>query len=254
MFRAYGGDAEQIHEQTLTMINTLRPQPARPWPGSPPCVPGTAPRVVAGIQFPGVVGLAAGMDKNGIGLRAWGSLGFGHAELGTVTAQPQPGNERPRLFRLPDSEAVINRMGFNNLGARALADRLAAAGVARGNQAAGIPLGISIGKTKIIPLAEAAEDYLTSLRVLAPYADYLAINVSSPNTPGLRSLQDADTLRELIKVLVGEAWRLAAGRNPVPIFVKLAPDLDRRRPGAGAGGLHRRRRRGHHRHQHHPGA
>jgi dihydroorotate dehydrogenase len=165
------------------------------------------------------------MDKNGIGVRAWGSLGFGHAELGTVTARPQPGNEKPRLFRLTASEAVINRMGFNNLGAQSLAERLASAGVARSNQAVGIPLGISIGKTKTIPLAEAAEDYLTSLRILAPYADYLAINVSSPNTPGLRSLQDTDRLRELIKVLVGEAWRLAAGRNPVPIFVKLAPDL-----------------------------
>ena len=225
MFRAYAGDAEQIHEQTLSMINTLGRNRAALAGVAALCARHRSSRVIAGIQFPGVIGLAAGMDKNGIGVQAWGSLGFGHAELGTVTAQGQPGNERPRLFRLPDSEAVINRMGFNNLGAPALAARLAAAGVARGNQAAGIPIGISIGKTKIIPLADAAEDYLTSLRVLAHYADYVAINVSSPNTPGLRSLQDADTLRELIKVLVAEAWRLAAGRNPVPIFVKLAPDL-----------------------------
>jgi dihydroorotate dehydrogenase len=116
-------------------------------------------------------------------------------------------------------------MGFNNEGAEALADRLAAAGVVRGNQAAGIPLGISIGKSAVTPLAEAAQDYLSSFRLLAPYADYVAINVSSPNTPGLRTLQDGNALRELINALVGEAWRTRAGRSPVPIFVKLAPDL-----------------------------
>ena len=140
MFRAYAGDAEQIHEQTLTMINTLGRNRRGTGRGRRPLRP--APQIrrwSPGIQFPGVIGLAAGMDKNGVGVRAWGSLGFGHAELGTVTAQPQPGNEKPRLFRLAASEAVINRMGFNNLGARALADRLAAAGVARGNQAVGHP-------------------------------------------------------------------------------------------------------------------
>jgi len=172
-----------------------------------------------------LVGLAAGMDKDGIALRAWGTLGFGHVELGTVTAQPQPGNTRPRLFRLPRSQALVYRMGFNNAGAAALADRLAAAGVVRGNRALGIPVGVSIGKTKTTPLAEAAEDYLTSLRLLAAYADYLAVNVSSPNTPGLRSLQDADTLAELVRALVAEAARLAAPGPGVPILVKLAPDL-----------------------------
>ena len=178
---------------------------------------------MAGIEFPGVVGLAAGMDKNGVALRAWGALGFGHVELGTVTAHAQPGNERPRVFRLPRSRALINRMGFNNAGAAALAGRLDAAGVARGNRALGIPVGVSIGKTKTTPLAEAAEDYLTSLRLLAPYADYLAVNVSSPNTPGLRSLQDADTLAELVAALVGEARRIAAHGPGLPILVKLAP-------------------------------
>jgi dihydroorotate dehydrogenase len=116
-------------------------------------------------------------------------------------------------------------MGFNNRGAQALAHRLAGAGVARGNMAVGIPLGISIGKTKSVPLADATEDYLTSLRTLAPYADYLAINVSSPNTPGLRSLQDSQPLADLITTLVTEAWRLAAGAPPIPIFVKVEPDL-----------------------------
>ena len=166
-----------------------------------------------------------GWTKTGSASRPGARSGFGFVELGTVTAQSQPGNDRPRLFRLPSSAAIINRMGFNNRGAQALADRLAAAGVARGNMAVGIPIGISIGKTKDVPLADAIEDYLASLRILAPYADYLAINVSSPNTPGLRSLHDARPLADLIQALVTEAWRLAAGDPPVPIFVKVAPDL-----------------------------
>jgi dihydroorotate dehydrogenase len=225
LFRAYAGDAEWVHDRTLAAIGRIgvtRPAlaPFAHWFGRH-----RKPTTVAGIQFPGLVGLAAGMDKDGIGIATWGSLGFGFMELGTVTAQPQPGNEKPRLFRLPESQAIINRMGFNNSGAQALADRLAAAGVSRGNMAVGIPIGISIGKTKTVPLAEAAEDYLTSLRALIAYADYLAINVSSPNTPGLRSLQDRDSLAELIQALVTEAWQSAAGGLPVPIFVKVAPDL-----------------------------
>ena len=225
LFRAYGGDAERIHERTLAAIAHVgRSKPARGALAAL-CARHREPTTVAGMQFPGLVGLAAGMDKDGVGVKAWGSLGFGFVELGTVTAQPQPGNDRPRLFRLPRSGAIINRMGFNNRGAQTLADRLAAAGIARGNMAVGIPIGISIGKTKNVPLADATEDYLASLRALAPYADYLAVNVSSPNTPGLRALQDKRTLADLITALVAEAWRLAAGDLPVPIFVKVAPDL-----------------------------
>jgi dihydroorotate dehydrogenase len=225
LFRAYGGDAERIHERTLAAIAHVgRSKPARGALAAL-CARHREPTTVAGMQFPGLVGLAAGMDKDGVGVKAWGSLGFGFVELGTVTAQPQPGNDRPRLFRLPRSGAIINRMGFNNRGAQTLADRLAAAGIARGNMAVGIPIGISIGKTKNVPLADATEDYLASLRALAPYADYLAVNVSSPNTPGLRALQDQRTLADLITALVAEAWRLAAGDLPVPIFVKVAPDL-----------------------------
>lgn len=225
LFRAYGGDAERVHEQTLAAVARIgRSKPALATLAAL-CARHRTPATVAGIQFPGIVGLAAGMDKDGVGIKTWASLGFGYIELGTVTAQAQPGNDRPRLFRLPESRAIINRMGFNNLGASALADRLAAAGVSRGNLAVGIPIGISIGKTKTVPLAEAAQDYLTSLRTVARYADYLAINVSSPNTPGLRSLQDPRTLAELISALVNEAWRLADGGPPVPIFVKMAPDL-----------------------------
>ena len=225
LFRAYGGDAEHVHEQTLAAIARIgRNRPALAALAAL-CASHRAPATVAGIQFPGIVGLAAGMDKDGVGIMTWGSLGFGYVELGKVTAQVQPGNDKPRLFRLPESSAIINRMGFNNLGAPALADRLAAAGVSRGNLAVGIPIGISIGKTKKVPLAEAVEDYLASLRSVAQYADYLAVNVSSPNTPGLRSLQDAGSLAGLISALVNEAWRLADGAPPVPIFVKVAPDL-----------------------------
>ena len=225
LFSAYGGDAERVHEATLRAIATVgRVPPARAglaalWTRN------RTPVTMAGIEFPGVVGLAAGMDKNGIAVRTWGALGFGHVELGTVTAFGQPGNDRPRLFRLPQSRALVNRMGFNNRGAAALAVRLRAAGVARGNRAVGIPVGVSIGKTKFTPLGDATGDYLTSLRLLAPYADYLAVNVSSPNTPGLRSLQDADALAELLGALVAEARALSATDPPLPILVKLAPDL-----------------------------
>jgi dihydroorotate dehydrogenase len=225
LFHAYDGDAERIHEQTLAAVARVgRSRPARAAIAAL-CARHRAPATVAGIHFPGRVGLAAGMDKDGVGTRTWGSLGFGFVELGTVTAQPQSGNDKPRLFRLPECRAIINRMGFNNRGAPALADRLAAIGVSRANLAVGIPIGISIGKTKSVPLAEAADDYLASLRAVFRYADYVAINVSSPNTPGLRSLQDARTLVELISALVNEAWQLAAGGLPVPIFVKVAPDL-----------------------------
>ena len=225
LFRAYGGDAERVHEQTLKSLRTVgRVAPVRAATGAL-LARHRRPVTVAGIDFPGPVGVAAGLDKNGVAVRSWAALGFGFAELGTVTAKAQPGNDRPRLFRLPESRAIVNRMGFNNAGAAALAERLAAAGVARGNGAVSMPVGISIGKSKVTPLDEAAEDYLTSLRLLAPYADYVAVNVSSPNTPGLRALQDADSLTALLSSLTTEAARSAAGSDPVPVFVKLAPDL-----------------------------
>lgn len=222
LFRVDGGDAEAVHERTLSMIELAGGTPAlrRLLRFAVGRRAGGSPVRVAGIDFPNRVGLAAGMDKDGRGVLAWSALGFGHAELGTVTARPQPGNDRPRLFRLPASGAVINRMGFNNHGADALARRLSAVGVWRGNGAAGMPIGISLGKTKVTPLEQATEDYLTSYRLLAPHADYLAINVSSPNTPGLRSLQEAGALRDLLTAI-----RSAGRFRPVPIFVKVAPDL-----------------------------
>lgn len=225
LFRSGGGDPERVHESTLSMINTLGERPMARAAVSRVLARHRSPVTVAGVDFPGRVGVAAGLDKNGLGVKSWGALGFGFAELGTVTASAQPGNPRPRLFRLPGQQAIINRMGFNNSGAQALADRLAATGVARGNGAVGIPLGISLGKTKTTPLAEATADYVRSFRLLARYADYIAVNVSSPNTPGLRSLQDAAALRELVGTLVAEADRMPGAAPGVPVFVKLSPDL-----------------------------
>lgn len=218
LFRAGEGDPELVHESTLAAVSTLGRFAVTRNLASAFCVGRQVPVTVAGLEFPSLVGLAAGMDKDGVGLRAWAPLGFGHVELGTVSATAQPGNPRPRVFRLGRSEALINRMGFPNAGAQALADRLGSAGVRRGNRVLGIPVGISLGKAKVTPLAAATEDYLASLRLLAPYADYLAVNVSSPNTPGLTDLQEPAALTELLTALVAEA-------GGVPIFVKVSPDL-----------------------------
>jgi dihydroorotate dehydrogenase len=198
----FRGDPERTHHRVLRALSHL--------PGRRP--PGTDPVELFGLRFPNPVGLAAGLDKDGVALRAWPTLGFGFVEVGTVTRHPQPGNPRPRLFRLPPERALVNRMGFNNAGAAALARRLARYGPLP------VPLGVSLGKSKLTPLDQAVDDYLASARELRPYADYLAINVSSPNTPGLRSLQDAPALRELL----GALREVAAG---TPLLVKIAPDL-----------------------------
>ena len=175
-----------------------------------------APVEAFGLTFPHPLGLAAGFDKNAVGIDALGALGFGHVEVGTVTGEPQPGNPKPRLFRLPADQAVVNRMGFNNDGAEAVAARLAKRGRPPGSPV----LGVNIGKTKLVPEDDEAAvlaDYTKSARLLAPHADYLVVNVSSPNTPGLRSLQAVDRLEPLL-----EAVRRVA---EVPLLVKIAPDL-----------------------------
>lgn len=172
-----------------------------------------------GIDFPNPVGLAAGFDKSGVLYNSLAALGFGHIEIGTVTAERQPGNPRPRLFRLPEDEALVNRMGFNNPGAEAVAERLSRTTIEP-------VLGINIGKSKVTPLEEATSDYLRSVDLLQPYAAYLVINVSSPNTPGLRSLQDAAPLRELVRAVVDRVrWNAAEIGHGIPVLVKLAPDL-----------------------------
>jgi dihydroorotate dehydrogenase len=172
-----------------------------------------------GRVLPGPLGLAAGFDKDAVGVDALGALGFAFVEVGTVTAEPQPGNPKPRLFRLPADRALINRMGFNNHGAAAVADRLRS----RPRASDGAVVGANIGKTKATPQSAAAADYSRSARLLAPTADYLVINVSSPNTPGLRDLQAVNELRTLIAA-VQSATR-SVGCGDIPLLVKIAPDL-----------------------------
>src|SRR6476469_6516698 len=170
-----------------------------------------------GLEFPGPLGLAAGFDKDARGTRGLAALGFGFVEVGTVTARAQPGNPRPRMFRLTADRALVNRMGFNNAGAAAAAARLARA---RG----GLVVGVNIGKTRAVPDADAAADYAASARAVAAVADYVVVNVSSPNTPGLRDLQAADRLRPVL-VAVRSALDAAVPGRRVPLLVKIAPDL-----------------------------
>jgi dihydroorotate dehydrogenase len=165
---------------------------------------------VFGVRFPGPLGLAAGFDKDGEGLNTWGALGFGYAEVGTVTPLAQPGNPAPRLFRLPADRALLNRMGFNNQGAGQLALRLA-------RHRPDVPIGVNIGKSKVTPPEEAAQDYASSARLLGPLAAYLVVNVSSPNTPGLRDLQAVESLRPILAAVLAE--------TATPVLVKIAPDL-----------------------------
>lgn len=177
-----------------------------------------------GLDFPNAVGLAAGFDKHANAWPAAAALGFGHVEIGTVTALGQPGNPKPRVFRYPAEEAVINRMGFNNEGAEAVAARLARQPL-RGQRR--IPLGVNLGKSKVTEIEKAPEDYLASFGRLADFADYLVLNVSSPNTPHLRQLQDEGRLRELLSAISTANRRRVTddGKHRVPLLLKIAPDL-----------------------------
>jgi len=203
---------ERIHTWVFALLRALthlgwQRRALTRWLG--PHDPVLATRVF-GVDFPGPLGLAAGFDKNGTGLNVWGALGFGYAEVGTVTAQAQPGNDKPRLFRLPEDRALLNRMGFNNHGAGELAVRLT-------RHVPEMPIGVNIGKTKVTPAEEAVHDYATSARLLAPLASYLVVNVSSPNTPGLRDLQAVQSLRPILAAVRAETSK--------PVLVKIAPDL-----------------------------
>jgi dihydroorotate dehydrogenase len=203
---------ERIHQMVfavlrgLTAIAPLRRLLLRRLAPSDPLLASN----VFGVRFPGPLGLAAGFDKDGTGLRSWAALGFGYAEVGTVTAEPQPGNPPPRLFRLPADRALLNRMGFNNQGAGRLAIRLA-------QHRPDVPVGVNIGKTKVTPAAGAVDDYRISARLVGPLAAYLVVNVSSPNTPGLRDLQAVDSLRPILSAVLAE--------TSTPVLVKIAPDL-----------------------------
>jgi dihydroorotate dehydrogenase len=180
--------------------------------------PTPKPITLFGLTFPNPIGLAAGLDKNGVALPAWAAVGFGFIEIGTVTAKAQPGNPKPRIFRLPEEQALINRLGFNNDGADAIAQRLAALRVS--GRWPAVPVGINIGKSRTTPLEQATDDYLYSFRMLRDFADYITLNISSPNTPGLRELQEPEKLSALLYAIGKEA-----GTAPKPLVVKISPDL-----------------------------
>ncbi len=210
-------DAETAHRAGFGLLRAGRPVVARL-----PLAAPAAPVQAMGLTFPGPLGLAAGFDKNAEGIDALAALGFSFVEVGTVTGEPQPGNPRPRLFRLPADRAVVNRMGFNNDGAEAVARRLEARRRRAGG--ASVVLGVNIGKTKVVPEDRAVADYEKSTRLLAPYADYLVVNVSSPNTPGLRDLQAVEKLQPLLEAVRRQADAVTERR--VPLLVKIAPDLN----------------------------
>jgi dihydroorotate dehydrogenase len=243
-------DAEFAHERALDL---LAASGRLPFASSHPAF--THARLqtcVAGIAFPNPIGLAAGCDKNARAIPIWPRFGFGFVEAGTVTAQPQPGNPRPRVFRVPEQQALVNRLGFNSEGATVVANRL---GLLRRSRPLPVPLGVNIGKTKLVTGdPETLEDYCASYRRLAPHADFVVVNVSSPNTPGLREWQESDKLRALLMALREEGGRLATAtipRNDVtsenepadsadavagderriersvpPLFLKISPDMD----------------------------
>ena len=206
-------DPERAHDRTLALLARM--------PVFMPRGTGGKPVELMGLTFPNRLGLAAGLDKNGVAVSAFDRAGFGFIEVGTVTPRPQPGNPRPRLFRLPEHEAIINRMGFNNLGIDALTARLAATPKPRAL------LGINLGKNKDTPNEAALDDYRVGLQKAWAHADYLTINISSPNTAGLRDLQHGAALRDLLAGIKVEQQRLAdETARRVPVVVKIAPDLD----------------------------
>lgn len=209
-------DAETAHDWTFTPLEAAPDLWAHAFKllrGRNP----VHPIEVAGLTFRGPVGLAAGLDKNGVALPVWDALGFGFVEVGTVTAHPQSGNPRPRMFRLPTQRALINRLGFNNRGSQDLATRLRRR--RDRDRWPAIPVGVNIGKSKVTPIEEAPDDYVTSVLRLRGLADYFTVNVSSPNTPGLRDLQSQAHLQKLLPPVVEAA-------RDTPVFLKLAPDLE----------------------------
>ena len=242
LFSRSHSDPEWWHQQTLAWLRSLQANSTRPpasWvrarlERSLSLADPRLEQTLWGLKFSNPVGLAAGFDKDGVAAGIWPALGFGFAELGTVTLHPQSGNPRPRLFRLPQDRAALNRMGFNNQGAESLAMRLQDWRGGEGERGRGgerergrelltpkfIPLGINLGKSKVTPLEEAAEDYLGSFKKLKHWGDYFVVNVSSPNTPGLRSLQSSEQLSSILDALQQE------NQGEKPLLVKIAPDLE----------------------------
>ncbi len=209
-------DPETAHDWTLGILRATPALPLGALFGA--CVP-SQPRRVMGLDFPNPVGLAAGLDKNGECIRAWEALGFGFIEIGTVTPRPQPGNPKPRMFRLSPAQALINRLGFNNKGVDYLVEQVGRSGFK------GV-LGINIGKNADTPVERATDDYLIGLRKVYPWASYVTVNISSPNTPGLRDLQYGAALDRLLAALKAEQQRLCDSHGRyVPLAIKIAPDL-----------------------------
>ena len=217
----FGLDPERAHELTLDSLARLQNTPAQClWQQTRVSDPVT----LAGLRFPNRIGLAAGLDKNGRCIDGLGAMGFGHIEVGTVTPKAQPGNPKPRMFRIPARQALINRMGFNNQG---LAAFVANVQRAKSFRAAGGVLGLNIGKNAATPIEHAVDDYLLGLDGVYPHADYVTVNISSPNTKNLRSLQSDEALDALLSALQARRRELAAQQGRVvPMFLKIAPDLD----------------------------
>jgi dihydroorotate dehydrogenase len=210
-------DPELVHEVAIAMLKTFS---RLPWLLDVLTRSGDGDqrlnRELFGLRFPNPIGLAAGFDKNGMALPAWAALGFGFVEIGTITSQPQVGNPRPRIFRIPEMEALINRLGFNNQGVEKIAVRLEQLRLS--SNWPKIPVGLNIGKSKVVRLEEAASDYLRSFQRLRGLGDYFVLNVSSPNTPDLRKLQE--------KAAIGELFKAVQQQNQEkPLLVKIAPDL-----------------------------
>ena len=217
----FGLDPERAHELTLDAIAHLQNTPLQ-------CLWAQArvddPVTVAGLRFPNRIGLAAGLDKNGRCIDGLGAMGFGFIEVGTVTPKAQPGNPKPRMFRLPEAQALINRLGFNNLGLEAFVANVQRAQRFRAD---GGIVGLNIGKNAVTPIESAVDDYLAGLSGVYPYADYVTVNISSPNTKNLRALQSDEALDALLGALRSRHEKLATKhRRRVPIFLKIAPDLD----------------------------
>lgn len=216
-------DPEEVHTLTMRWLgrvsrNILASEAVEAMCGSP-----LLPVELFGLRFPNPVGLAAGMDKSAEAVPAWKSLGFGHTELGAVTWHAQPGNDKPRIFRSPPTQAIVNRMGFNNPGAEAVAEELAH-WRALGRWPTH-PVGVNLGKSKVTPLSQAPGDYANSFRVLRPHADFFVVNVSSPNTPNLRKLQDKSALEEILVAIQEQNKPATRKEAPKPVLVKVAPDL-----------------------------
>jgi len=216
----FGLDPEHAHDLAMAAIAHLQNTAAQALWEQPRV---SDPVTVAGLTFPNRVGLAAGLDKNGRCIDGLGAMGFGFIEVGTVTPLAQPGNPKPRMFRVVEAQALVNRLGFNNEGVDAFIANVLRA---RTFRASGGIVGLNIGKNAATPIERASDDYLLGLRAVYPHADYVAVNISSPNTQNLRSLQSDEQLQWLLQLLMERRAELARDHGPRPIFVKIAPDLD----------------------------